>query len=80
MSWKNGQFESQIAITPDDDNDLARPTDGLAVNVAGDVKMTLKGGQTVTRTLLAGVDYEYTVTRIHATDTNATGIHALYLD
>lgn len=68
----------QVPVTPSDTDDIKKGCIGIAVNASGNVKMTLASGRTVTRYLLAGVDYPHEITRIHATDTTATGIHALY--
>lgn len=71
----DGPAKNAVAITPDDDNDLATSTRGLYVGVSGDVKVTLVGGVTVTfGALAAGVVHPLRVQRVHSTDTDATGI------
>lgn len=74
----NSLAENAVLITPSDSSDISGTSSGLQVNVSGDVKMTFFGGGEVTLYLIAGVAYPYRVTRVWLTDTNATGIHALY--
>jgi hypothetical protein len=78
MSARNQTVHHIAAVTPSDSADLTTTTSGLHVNGDGDVKMTLASGETVTLALLAGISYPYEVKRVWATDTEATGIHALY--
>lgn len=79
MSWKNAQYEGVKSVTPDDNTDLGRtPTDGVRVNVSGNVRMTFASGSEATLFMEQGVDYPYSVTRIQDTDTTAGEIHALY--
>lgn len=66
-------------VTPSDSTDLAMTTRGLYVGAAGDVKITLAGGDTVTLSGLAsGVVHPLRVTRVWSTDTTATGIVAVW--
>lgn len=66
-------------VTPSDSADLAMTTRGLYVGVAGNVKITLAGGSTVTLTDLAsGVVHPLRVSRVWSTDTTATGIVAVW--
>lgn len=54
-----------IAITPDDDADLALTTRGVYVGGAGDLVAVTEGGDTVTFTgLLAGQVYPFKVKRV----------------
>jgi len=72
-------YRGSIAVTPADDADLATtPTRGIVCDGGGDVKMTFFDDTTDTITVLAGLPYSFQVKRIFATDTAATGIHALY--
>lgn len=66
------------AVTPSDESDLAVDSRALIVGVAGDVKVTMMGGDVVTLPLLAGVIYPLQVRQVHATGTTATGITALW--
>ena len=66
------------AVTPADDGAL-RPTRGLYIGGAGDVKVDMTLGNTVTFAgLLAGTILPIQVTRVYSTDTTATDIVALY--
>lgn len=79
MSQADGTIEHQALVSPSDTVDLPNgQTTGIAVNVAGDVKMTMRSGATVTRYLVAGIDYPYRVQRVWDTDTDAEGIHTLH--
>jgi len=65
------------AVTPSDVGQL-KPTRGLYVGAAGDVKVDLASGETVTFTALAaGLVHPISVVRVYATDTTATSILAL---
>ena len=66
------------AVTPADDGAL-RPTRGLYIGGAGDVKVDMTLGNTVTFAgLLAGTILPIQVVRVYSTDTTATDIVALY--
>ncbi|PCJ09339.1 MAG: hypothetical protein COB16_03920 [Rhodobacteraceae bacterium] len=66
-------------ITPDDDADLPNVTRALMVAVGGDVAVVLKGGTTLTLPELApGVVYQIRISRVLATDTDASGIVGLF--
>lgn len=66
-------------VTPSNSEDLETATRGLYVGAAGDVKVTLVGGDTVTLVdLVAGVIHPLRVSRVWATGTEATGIVALW--
>lgn len=71
-----------IAVTPDNDADLAKacrgvmitgPVDGGVITYVG-----LDGSDCVTATLLPGVFYPFGMVRIKSTGTTATGIKAHY--
>ena len=67
-----------FAITPDDNQDLARDTRALMVGAAGDVRVTLiSGDQLVLPSLLPGAQYALRVRRVHASDTTAAQIVGL---
>ncbi|MGB3714492.1 MAG: hypothetical protein WA996_08695 [Candidatus Promineifilaceae bacterium] len=71
--------EKYSAVTPHDTNDLATPTRGLYVGVAGDVKVDSLDGNAVTYTeLMAGVIHAISCTRVYSTGTAATNIVAIY--
>lgn len=79
MSQLDGTIQHTQAVTPSDTEDLPGGISaGLHVNASGNVKYDDAFGNTVTEYLLAGVPYPYRCKRVHATDTTATGIHALY--
>ena len=69
--------EDAFSITPDDGNDVAIETRGLVAQVAGNVKVTMKTGATVTLGIAAGVVIPVRVTRVWATGTTATGLVGL---
>lgn len=71
-------YETAIEITPSDANDVGINTLALYVGVAGDVRVRLHGGQTVTLTgVLAGRIYPIHIQRVFATGTTATDLVAL---
>lgn len=71
---------SAVAVTPDDDNDLARaPTRGLWVGGAGNVEVVTVDGQTVVFSgVAAGTLLPISVNRVKDGSTTATLILALY--
>jgi hypothetical protein len=67
------------AVTPNDSTDLPTAARGLYIGGAGNVKVTMQGGQDVTFTALAvGVWYPLSVTRVWSTGTTATNIVAIW--
>jgi hypothetical protein len=71
-------FRNAITITPHDVNAIP-VTDGLMVNVAGNVAMRLEEGNAdVTLAVLAGIVYRFRVKYVRNTSTTATGITGLY--
>ena len=72
-------ISNQVPVTPSDTTDLGQITDGISLNESGAVTFVCASGQTVTRSLLSGIDYPYKVKRVNATGTDeGLGIHALY--
>jgi hypothetical protein len=68
-----------VAVTNSDTVDLTTPTRWIMVTVAGNVKVTMLSGNTVTFTgLVVGTHYPFSVKRVWAPGTTATGIIALY--
>jgi hypothetical protein len=66
------------SVTPSDSADIL-PTRGLYIGGAGDVKVDMALGNTVTFVgLLAGSILPVQVKRVYSTDTTATSIVALY--
>ena len=67
------------AVTPSDSTAL-RPTRGLYVGGAGDVKvdMSMDGTAVTFSGILAGTILPIQVVKVYATDTTATSIVALY--
>lgn len=64
-----------FAVTPNDSTDLAVPTRGLYVGAAGDVKVTMISGETVTFVgLSAGIIHPICARRVWSTATTATSI------
>ena len=67
------------AVTPSDSVDVPTLSRALWIGGAGDVKVTLKGGTTVTLSAVpAGSMLPLQVTRVWATGTTATLITALW--
>lgn len=68
-----------VAVTPNDGADLATVTRGLYVGVAGNVKVDMADGDTVTFVALAaGVIHALRVARVYSTGTTATNIVGVY--
>lgn len=66
------------AVTPNDSTDI-RPTRGLYVGGAGNIKVDMALGNVVTFTgVLAGSILPVQVVKVYSTDTTATNIVALY--
>jgi hypothetical protein len=79
MSDLNGTVERIVPVTPSDASGI--PTsDGVHVNASGDLRFLDRKKQERTLYLLAGVPYPYRVSKVFATGTTATGVHALYFD
>lgn len=65
-------------ITPSDSTPLAAVTRSLYVGGAGDLRVTLVGGETVTLGgVVAGALYPLRITHVLATGTTATGLVGL---
>ena len=68
---------NETAVTPSDTVDLDSDQQyGFRVGVSGDVKFTYKGGNSFTRTYVAGDEVFGSITRIFSTGTTATSITA----
>jgi hypothetical protein len=66
------------AVTPNDSTGI-RPTRGLFIGGAGNVKVDMALGNTVTfSNLLGGIILPIQVIKVYSTDTTATNIVALY--
>lgn len=66
------------AVTPNDSTDI-RPTRSLYIGAAGNVKVDMALGTTVTFTaVVAGSILPIQVKRVYSTDTTASDIVALY--
>lgn len=71
--------EYWVAVTPDNDNDLAKTPRALFIGVGGNVKVAdVNGGATVFKNLADGSILPVRAVRVYATDTSATDIVALY--
>jgi hypothetical protein len=66
------------AVTPSDTVDLSAVTRAIYVGTAGDLKVTMLGGQTVTFTAAPAGWHPICATRVFATDTTAEGIVAAW--
>lgn len=65
------------AVTPNDGTDLTQPCRAFSVGVAGDLKVTTLGGETLVipeAALVPGVIYPVRLTRVFDTGTSADGI------
>lgn len=77
--YQNAQRGAQggFPVTPNDATDQPYAFRGIAVAAAGDVKVKMANGDTVTwPALVAGVIHKIEGVRIFATGTTATGIVA----
>ena len=73
------QIAYTVPVTPSDSVDLANgPTRAIVVNVSGSVSLGYSNGLSDTIFMNAGVVYPFTVVRVLATGTTATGIKAGY--
>ena len=63
-----------VGVVPNDEADLTQVTRAIHVGGAGDLRVTMKGGTTVTFSNLAAGWHPIRVARIHATGTTATGL------
>ena len=73
--------EGAFAITPNDSTDLTEPTRGICFAAAGDLKVDMLNGDTVTFTdgsLAAGAVHPLRVKKVYSTGTTATGIFGVY--
>ena len=69
------KVERAFAITPSDADDLSHPTIAIYVGTAGNIKLDLISGDTITLTnLVAGAWHPICATRVYSTDTTATEI------
>lgn len=70
-----GPIEGGFAVTPHDTNELTRVVRGLYIGGFGDVKVTFKGGDTVTfYSVQAGTLLPVRAVKVLATGTSATNI------
>lgn len=63
-----------VAITPSDSTDLLQMTRALYIGTAGNVRVTLAGGDVIDFAALAVGWHPLRVMRIHATATSASNI------
>lgn len=66
------------ALAPDDTSDLSHLTRALYIGVAGDVRVTLGGGDVVTFAAMSSGWHPIRAARLHATGTTATHIIGCY--
>jgi hypothetical protein len=72
-------YDGGIAVTASDTTaDPAGPFAGVAVQVAGLVKLTTIRGQTITVSAAAGIPLHIATQRVWTSTTTATGITGLY--
>ena len=78
VGWTAPTYDA-ASVTPSDSADLAKPTRGLYIGGAGNVKLDTEGGTAVTfNGLTAGSILPVRTTRVYATGTTATDIIAMY--
>lgn len=63
-------------VTPDDTTDLVQVSQWVYLAASGTLKVTTRGGETLVTPILTPGWHLLELTRIHATDTTATGIMA----
>lgn len=69
-----------VPITPDDDNDLARPARAIRCKgngAAGTLRITTHAGEVRNTYIDAGETLDVVAKRVHATGTSATGLEAI---
>lgn len=72
------EYSHAVAVTPDDATDLTREARGLLVGTAGDIKVDVQDGQTVTlKNVPVGV-LPLRVKRVYSTGTTASNITAMF--
>jgi hypothetical protein len=69
-------FTQAVAVTPDNDNDLANPCRALYIGSSGTLRVTIGGAVVNFAAVTAGDIIPMVVTRVHATGTGASGIVA----
>lgn len=74
----DGPPEHAAEVTPSDGTDLTYATRGLFIGVAGNLKVTMVGGQTVTFPNVPVGQFVARVTRVWSTGTTADDIVALW--
>jgi len=78
QNWPSQPATDAVAVTPDDNNDLANVAVALYVGTTGDVKINTFYGNTVTfKTVPVGI-MPVRVSRVWSTGTTASNIVALY--
>lgn len=80
-SAARGPWNMAANVTPHDTNDLAYTTSALMVGTAGDLKVDMAGGPTITipsAVVTANPLLYIQVTRVYSTGTGASGIVALW--
>ncbi|MND21609.1 hypothetical protein D3C87_626180 [compost metagenome] len=76
---QTGPARNAIAVTPNDNTDLATVPRAICVAADGNVVLVMSGnGQEVTVAMVAGTLYPLVPTMIKATGTTATGIVAVW--
>lgn len=76
QAWQAPYFHA-AAVSPDDSNDLSHVTRALMIGVAGDLKVTTAGGETVTLSVPAG-ELRIRAVRVFSTGTTASNITAMW--
>lgn len=66
------------AVTPDDSNDLAKTSRALYVGTTGNIKVTIKGGETLVFSNVPVGILPISAARVWATSTTASNIIALW--
>lgn len=67
-----------VAVTPNDSTDLAQVSRALWVGTAGDLRVIMAGGQTVTFPDMAVGWHPLRVSRVLSTSTTASGIVSVW--
>lgn len=71
--------ENARAITPNDSNDLSNATRSLYIGGAGNVKVDMVSGDTITFTgVVGGTIIPIRIEKVYATGTTATGLVGLF--
>lgn len=75
----NYPASNAFTITPSDTNELDTITTGVYIGTAGDLKVVMAGGETVTfKSLAAGIVHRMRVRQVFSTGTTCVNVIGMY--